>query len=140
MLPHLDFRKSGKGENTNDLKYLTAEAINGLKTFDDYIARNFARAQPQAAKPVVTSTYRTKERNAQVGGIEDSHHLTGNAIDIDYYGAYGRQLVVALDKARKKGTAVYNQLLTELFGTKDVYVLDPTNDKDHNDHIHVQFN
>lgn len=140
MLPHLDFRKSGKGENTNDLKYLTAEAINGLKTFDKFIERNFARANSLAAKPVVTSTYRTEERNKQVGGDKDSHHLTGNAIDIDYYGAYGRQLVVALDKARKKGTAAYNSLLTELFGTKDVYVLDPTNDKDHNDHIHVQFN
>jgi uncharacterized protein YcbK (DUF882 family) len=143
MLPHLDFQASGKGENTNHLKNLTAEAINGLKTFDKFIERNFARAQPQAAKPVITSTYRTEERNnaPDVRGAKNSHHLTGNAIDIDYYGAYGRQLAVALNKARKQGTETYNNLLTELFGTKDVYVLDPYNDpKGHNDHIHVQFN
>lgn len=139
LFPHLNFQKSGKGENTNEVKNLTADAIRGLQKFDSFIQDNFAKLYPQAAKPVITSSYRTPERNGEVGGASASEHLRGNAIDINFYGPYGRQLTVALDKARKKGTEAYHNLLTELFGTKDVVVLDPNNDPDHKDHIHVEF-
>lgn len=36
---------------------------------------------------VVNSYYRTPERNAAVGGVPDSLHVQGLALDVDYFGA-----------------------------------------------------
>jgi len=46
-----------------------------LQALDSYVAT-----------PHVTSWWRTEEHNKEVGGLPNSHHLTGDAIDVVWQG------------------------------------------------------
>lgn len=60
--------------------YFTDAEVEGL---DKELVAGLDLARHLAHIPfVLTSTVRTRERNAEVGGVADSEHITGHAADI----------------------------------------------------------
>lgn len=63
-----------------DYKYFSPSEIVGLKP---ELVMLLDEARGKAGIPfVITSGYRTKEHNKEVGGVEGSSHTTGDAVDI----------------------------------------------------------
>lgn len=56
---------------------------NEIISLDPYLVYLLDLARDIAGIPfVITSGYRTKEKNLKVGGVEDSAHLSGKAADL----------------------------------------------------------
>lgn len=59
--------------------------------------RKVGKARKIARVPfVITSAYRTPSHNAEVGGVEDSAHVNGRAVDISIEGMSWAQVVLVL--------------------------------------------
>lgn len=89
---------------------------------------------------IVTSTHRSdkhpEEKDKATGG---GKHTSGQAIDISSTRGAGVALAARIAGASRIGPEALDKLYLEVFGTKDIKVLYPGNDKDHQDHIHIQF-
>jgi zinc D-Ala-D-Ala carboxypeptidase len=80
-------------------KYFTDEEVVGIK--DDVIYK-LDRARSYFEAPIIiTCGYRTPEHNAEIGGVPDSAHTKGLAVDIEApAGAFAREkLAWALARA-----------------------------------------
>lgn len=66
-----------------------------------------------AGRPaIVTSAYRSPERNASVGGADHSQHTAGEALDLTFVGISDRELTTRLLAAERAGTApAYGQFI-----------------------------
>lgn len=63
-----------------EFKHFKADEIAGL---DLELVKMLDRAREKAELPfIITSGYRTKEQNAKVGGVENSAHREGKAVDL----------------------------------------------------------
>jgi Peptidase M15 len=72
------------------------------------LARQLQRARNQIGKPFnVTSWYRPEPFNTQAGGVPNSQHLTGSAVDFWVEGFTGRQLAFEFTPWWEGGIGVY---------------------------------
>lgn len=67
------------------LNFAIAGPSHALSNGAYNLLEKLAKDKPEFNVPdiVLTSTYRDPEKNAAVGGVKNSHHLYGDAIDID---------------------------------------------------------
>lgn len=82
---------------TMKYKYFKDSEVKGLKP---EFVKLLDEARGIAGVPfIITSGYRTPEKNASVGGVEDSSHTTGLAVDIRVKdGVTGGKILLALVK------------------------------------------
>jgi hypothetical protein len=57
-------------------------------------------------KPVITSSYRTPEENASVGGSANSQHLQGRALDLVFGGVDSASVIAAAERLGVPGLAL----------------------------------
>jgi uncharacterized protein YcbK (DUF882 family) len=75
-----------------EYKYFKANEIISL---DPELVYMLDSARDIAGVPfIISSGYRTKEKNSKVGGVEDSAHLTGKAADLRCTNSTQRYLMV----------------------------------------------
>tara|TARA_S200002703_G_C3671316_1_gene206106 strand:+ start:206 stop:556 length:351 start_codon:yes stop_codon:yes gene_type:complete len=81
---------------------------NSGKNMDSSFLAKLEQARENAGIPFkITSGYRTKEHNAEVGGVPNSSHLIGVAADIAVSGGADRYIILsALIKAGFKRIGV----------------------------------
>lgn len=65
---------------TGQWNYFTPDEVAGLET--EVVAKLDAARHKAGIPFVITSTRRTPEQNAAVGGVQDSAHLKGLAVDL----------------------------------------------------------
>jgi len=66
------------------MKYFSEREVRNL---DPFLVEMLDVARGKADVPFkINSGFRTKARNRAVGGVKDSSHLTGNAVDINARG------------------------------------------------------
>ena len=96
------------------MKYFTLDEFdcpslpNSGKNMDSSFLAKLEQARENAGIPFkITSGYRTKEHNAEVGGVPNSSHLIGVAADIAVSGGADRYIILsALIKAGFKRIGV----------------------------------
>lgn len=96
------------------MKYFTLDEFdcpslpNSGKNMDSSFLAKLEQAREIAGIPFkITSGYRTKEHNAEVGGVPNSSHLIGVAADIAVSGGADRYIILsALIKAGFKRIGV----------------------------------
>lgn len=96
------------------MKYFTLDEFdcpslpNSGKNMDSSFLAKLEQAREIAGIPFkITSGYRTKEHNAEVGGVPNSSHLIGVASDIAVFGGADRYIILsALIKAGFKRIGV----------------------------------
>jgi hypothetical protein len=72
------------------------------------LARQLQRARNQIGRPFrITSWYRPEPYNTQAGGVSNSQHLSGRAVDVSVSGYSGRQVANALMSWWPGGVGVY---------------------------------
>lgn len=77
----------------NPWKYFTEEEVKGLD--NEFIAK-LERARHEAGVPfVITSARRSPGDNATVGGVQDSAHLSGRAVDLRSHDTHTHFKIVA---------------------------------------------
>jgi hypothetical protein len=100
-----DFKEIMSQENVNKLRYFTPNEfhIQGEVVFDkmnvDFLVK-LDEFRHKLGMPVkITSSYRSPEHNAKVGGVKNSFHMLGRAVDIECPSSEYRAkaLKVALD-------------------------------------------
>lgn len=79
---------------------------NGIKQIADEIREHFGRPA------IITSGTRCEKHNREVGGVSNSYHLTGNAIDIYVQGISGQELLAYCKKFVNNGKARYSYYIT----------------------------
>ena len=89
-------------------KYFKDSEIAGL---DEKLVAMLDAAREAAGVPlVITSGYRTPEHNSTVGGVEDSSHTKGLAVDIRCPNdQYGKQVAFGLGQAGFKRAGFYDR-------------------------------
>ena len=61
----------------------------GADEIDRELVEKLDKIRGMLDKPVIiNSAYRCKKHNAEVGGVSDSAHTTGKAVDLKAFGAY----------------------------------------------------
>jgi hypothetical protein len=84
----------------------TNKQKNGIKMIADDIREHFG-------KPAyINSATRCEKHNKNVGGVSNSQHLYGNAIDIEIPGIKGKDLLAYCDKIVMSGRARYTYLIS----------------------------
>ena len=79
---------------------------NGIKQIADEIREHFGRPA------TITSGTRCEKHNREVGGVSNSYHLTGNAIDIYVQGVNGQELLAYCKTFVNNGRARYTYYIT----------------------------
>ena len=79
---------SERGDSVNKWTYFTEDEVQGL---DQELIAKLDQARHLSGIPyILTSTLRSIEENQAAGGVQDSAHLTGQAVDIRVTDAYSR--------------------------------------------------
>ena len=81
------------------MKYQTKyfKELKNLDKMDENLLRMLDHLRRSYGEPIiVTSGYRTKEENERIGGVENSSHLTGNAVDIKVKSSRDRYYLIKL--------------------------------------------
>lgn len=86
-----------KDGNNSGFK-INSKVIDGLETL-----RSLAGNKPIT----IDSAYRSPERNAKVGGVDNSQHTQGNAVDIKIPGLTVNQMAALARKAGFTGIGLY---------------------------------
>ena len=97
------------GEATKDATRIPANAtiVNNIIA----LARQLQRARNEIARPFfVNSWYRPPNVNAAVGGVSNSQHLYGKAVDIQVSGYSGRRVANAVMLWWPGGVGIYSNL------------------------------
>lgn len=77
------YAKSGVKRSGGVRWVASSSCLNGrLRSIINQVAANYGSV-------TVSSTCRSRKRNARVGGAKRSHHLTGNAVDFRVHGRWG---------------------------------------------------
>lgn len=79
---------------------------NGIKQIADEIREHFGRPA------IITSGTRCVKHNREVGGVSNSWHLYGNAIDLVVQGISGQQLLNFCQEIVNRGSARYTYLIS----------------------------
>lgn len=79
---------------------------DGIKRIADEIREHFGRPA------IITSGTRCAKHNKEVGGVSNSYHLTGNAIDIYVRGISGQELLSYCKTFVNNGRARYTYYIT----------------------------
>ena len=79
---------------------------DGIKRIADEIREHFG------SPAIITSGTRCAKHNKEVGGVSNSYHLYGNAIDIYVQGVSGQQLLNFCKEIVNRGSARYTYYIT----------------------------
>ena len=79
---------------------------NGIKQIADEIREHFGKPA------IITSGTRCSKHNKEVGGVSNSYHMTGNAIDIYVQGVSGQELLSYCKTFVNNGRARYTYYIT----------------------------
>lgn len=79
---------------------------DGIKRIADEIREHFG------SPAIITSGTRCVKHNKEVGGVSNSYHLYGNAIDIYVQGVSGQQLLNFCKEIVNRGSARYTYYIT----------------------------
>lgn len=79
---------------------------DGIKRIADEIREHFGKPA------IITSGTRCSKHNREVGGVSNSYHLYGNAIDIYVQGVSGQQLLDYCRSIVNRGSARYTYYIT----------------------------
>lgn len=79
---------------------------DGIKRIADEIREHFGKSA------FITSGTRCKKHNREVGGVSNSYHMTGNAIDIYVQGVSGQELLSYCKTFVNNGRARYTYYIT----------------------------
>ncbi|HEY9648399.1 MAG TPA: D-Ala-D-Ala carboxypeptidase family metallohydrolase [Chroococcidiopsis sp.] len=97
------------GEATKNATRLpaTVEIVNNIVA----LAKELQKVRNQIGRPLqVNSWYRPPAVNSAVGGVSNSQHLTGKAVDLQVSGYSGRQLANAVMLWWNGGVGIYSNL------------------------------
>lgn len=93
----------------NDGGYpVTAEVLAHLKALDALVRQ---AARIVGSNPVITSGYRSTERNADVNGVPNSQHLDGTAADVEWLTVPLATVAKRLDAAIARGELEAGQVI-----------------------------
>lgn len=91
----------------------TCECGCGLNLEKDGIKRIADEIREHFGKPaIITSGTRCAKHNKEVGGVSNSYHMTGNAIDIYVQGVSGQELLAYCKTFVNNGRARYTYYIT----------------------------
>lgn len=99
--------------NWNDIQYFKKDEFTckcgcGLNNMNLKIVKIADEVRKHFGKPsIVTSGTRCKKHNTEVGGVPNSRHLEGKAIDMYVQGVDGRKLLNYLQKLVRAGELRY---------------------------------
>lgn len=66
------------------LKYFMAAEFNNPQAMNQNLVNMLDSLRDKLGLPIkVNSSYRTPDHNAEVGGVADSSHMQGNAVDVE---------------------------------------------------------
>lgn len=94
-----------------------AEVIEALKYLHDNIVVHLLDSPDLPGEIFCTSGYRCSRTNKDVGGAATSQHMTGEAVDLEYYENGKERNMVLHDSFLIRGLE-FDQLIRE-YGTKD---------------------
>lgn len=90
---------------TNNFKFSEFECRDGSKIPDKYlknifeVADNLQVLRNYIMKPItINSAYRSKEHNKNIGGVKNSQHLKGKAVDIAVKGMSTVDLYLTIER------------------------------------------
>lgn len=87
---------------------LSAEVSANLRAVDTLVRQ---AARIVGSNPVITSGYRTPERNADVNGVPNSQHLDGTAADVVFQGVPIATVAQRLNAAIERGELEAGQVI-----------------------------
>ncbi len=93
----------------NDGGYpLSAQVLTNLRAVDALVRQAAAIV---GSAPVITSAYRSPERNADVNGVPNSQHLDGTAVDVEWLGVPLTTVAKRLNAAIERGELEAGQVI-----------------------------
>ncbi len=83
-----------------------------LVKIDSRLLEKLQKLRDLIGKPIIiTSGYRTPEYNKKVGGVKNSYHLHGKAVDIKVNGISPRELSKYAEKVGFNGIGIYENFI-----------------------------